>query len=495
MSMTVTGPSSALIHSVFEPIVFLVTSTEQSGGTFFKFKFIADIYIESLDSPYAYTKRARVRINPNSSGAGIFRVDNIAADYTAITTGDPISTITKNIHTLGSNYPTKIWSNNEGRNFRKIKVNFGQEYATSATLPPVVNPVFDEDNFVSCLMSSGMVAPHTWDESENFTATGSTEYVDYRPRESTSRVLSDRETTTLYTSTLASDVSVINQDVTNFEYRTFAILMDDLQPIYSDAVSAYVALYDSSDVLLDSQFFTAGTDGGTAPADSDHDYERLQYIGVGPGNLTAQEVDVGFATHFNAGTVAYYEVFFMQDSVTVPANGTTGDMASLCYRFTIIPASCIYRSINGTSKYNYVTLGWQNSLGGWDYQGFALKHQRTTGKIKRTTFDKVAGNWDTASTGAGEIFAFRGDEGGVKTTKVSARQSMVANTDIVNEDEVAFLENLWLSPKVLLFNFDGTAIPITLTGADWIRKNNLNEGGPFTYQVAFEYGKERPTVR
>jgi len=268
------------------------------------------------------------------------------------------------------------------------------------------------------------------------------------------------------------------------------VLMDDT---ISDAVSAYVALFDSTGSVLDAAFFTASTDGGTAPADSDHDFERLQYFGVGPQNLTAQTIDAGFATHFNAGTVAHYEVFFMDDSVTVPSNSTILSMASLCYRFEVKSASCIYRSLNGTNKYNYVTLAWQNSLGAWDYQAFALKHQRTTGNIERKTFDQVAGNWDTAGTGV--QFAYRGDEGGVTTTEVSARQSMVANTDLYNEDDVAFLENLWLSPKVQLLNYDGSAIPITITGKNWIRKNNLNEGGPFIYQITFEYGKQRPTVR
>jgi hypothetical protein len=313
------------------------------------------------------------------------------------------------------------------------------------------------------------------------------------PTSSTSKVLSDRVISDKYTSTLASNVSVINQDVTNFEWRTFAILMDGSAPTSSVAISAYVSLYNSSDAVLDAAFFEASTDGGTAPADSDQDFERLQYFGVGPRNLTAQTIDAGFATHFNAGTVAYYEVIFMNDGVTVPANGSVSDMATLCYRFTIKPPSCIYRNINGSNKYNYVTLAWQNSLGGWDYQPFALKHQRTTSQIERKTYDQVAGNWDTANTGV--EFAYRGDQGGRTTTNITARQKMVANTDIFNEDEVAFLENLWLSPKVQLLDYDGKAIPITLTGKEWVRKNNLNEDGPFTYQVTFDYGKQRPTVR
>ena len=498
MSMTKEyGPSTGYVHGAFEPITFVVTSTEQAGGTFFKFKYIADIYIANTDSPYAYALQARIKIDPNNAGAGVFRIDKIIADYVAITTGDSSTSaagfVNDTIHTLGSNSTTKIWVNNDGTNYRKIKVNFGQEYSTTATTAPTEYLDVITNEYVSCAMSAGMQMIPTWDEGGNYTSTGNNYLLDFCPNDSTKKILSDRLTTTDYTSTLASNVSVINQDVTNFEWRTLGVLMDDTSPVASDAVSFYVALFDSSDSQLDANWFTAGTDGGTTPANSDQDFERLQYVGIGPRNLTAQTIDAGFATHFNAGTVAYYEVFFMDDSVTVPANGTTANMASLCYRFTVKPASCIYRNLNGSNKYNYVTLAWQNSLGAWDYQAFALKHQRTTSNIERKTFDQVAGNWDTANTSV--QFAYRGDEGGVTTTQIEARQTMVANTDLYNEDEVAFLENLWLSPKVQLLNYDGSAIPITLTDKNWIRKNNLNEGGAFTYQVKFEYGKQRPTVR
>ena len=500
MSMTKEyGPSTTLVHGAFEPITFVLTSTEQASTSpqYYKFKYIADIYVENPTSPYAYALQARIKIEPNGAGAGVFRIDKIIADYVAITTGDSSTSsaefVNDTIHTLGSNSTTKIWVNNGGSNYRKIKVNFGQEYATTATTAPTEYLDVVPDNYISCVMSAGMQMIPTWDEGGNYVSLGSDYLSDFCPTASTKKALSDRPTSTEYTSTLASDVSVINQDVTNFEWRTLAVLMDDASPVASDAVSFYVALYDSSDSQLDAAFFTAGTDGGTTPANSDHDYEKLQYVGIGPRNLTAQTIDTGFTTHFDAGSVAYYEVFFMQDSVTVPANGTTANMASLCYRFTVKSASCIYRNLNGTNKYNYVTLAWQNSLGSWDYKAFALKHQRTTSNIERNTFDQVAGNWETANTGV--QFAYRGDEGGVTTTQIQARQTMVANTDLYNEDEVAFLENLWLSPKVQLLNYDGSAIPITLTNKNWIRKNNLNEGGAFTYQVSFEYGKQRPTVR
>ena len=491
------GPSTGYVHGAFEPITFVVTSSNYPGSNH-KYKFIADIYVESNTAPYAYELQARIKLLPNLAGAGIFRIDKIVADYLSITTGDPSTSaagfVNDTIHTLGSNATTKIWTQNEGSNFRKIKVNFGEEYAASADLTPTVYADQLVDQYVSCIMSAGMQMSPTYDEGGIYSSTNAGVYTaSFFPTASTKKILSDRIVSADYTSTLASNVSVINQEVSNFEWRTLGVLMAGAAPISSTAVSAYVALYDSSDSVLDAAFFTASTSGGAAPADSDHDFEKLQYFGVGPQNLTSQEIDVGFTTQFNAGRVAYYEVFFMDDSTTVPSNATVSTMASLCYRFEVKPASCIYRSLNGSNKYNYVTLAWQNSLGAWDYQAFALKHQRTTSNIERKTFDQVAGNWETATTGI--QFAYRGDEGGLTTTQVTARQTMVAHTDLFNEDEVDFLENLWLSPKVQLLNYNGSAIPITITGKNWVRKNNLNEGGPFTYQINFEYGKQRPTVR
>ena len=494
------GPSEAYLHGAYEPITFVVTS-DNYPGAFFKFKYIADIYVESNTSPYAYELQARIKLLPNLAGAGVFRIDKIVADYMAITTGDPSTSsagfVNDTIHTLGFNYSTRIWTENEGSNYRKIKVNFGEEYATAADLSPIEDPDLLVDQYVSCVMSAGMQMAPTYDEGGVYTATGDNYLSSFAPNSNNKKILSDRVVNRDYTSTLASNRFVINQDVTNYEWRTLGVLMDAASPVSSEAVSAYVALFDSTGSVLAAEFFTASTDGGTAPADSDHDFEKLQYFGVGPQNLTKQTIDMGFATHFNAGTVAYYEVFFMDDSTTVPSNATKTSMATLCYRFEVIPPSCIYRSRNTSypigAKYNYVTLAWQNSLGAWDYQAFALKHQRTTGNIERKTFDQVAGNWDTAGTGV--QFAYRGDQGGQTTTQVTARQTMVANTDLFNEDEVDFLENLWLSPKVQLLNYDGSAIPITITGKNWVRKNNLNEGGPFTYQITFEYGKQRPTVR
>ena len=74
MSMTLAyGPSAAYVHGAFEPITFVLTSTEQASTSpqYYKFKYIADIYVEDTSSPYAYALQARIKIEPNGKRRNI----------------------------------------------------------------------------------------------------------------------------------------------------------------------------------------------------------------------------------------------------------------------------------------------------------------------------------------------------------------------------------------------------------------------------------------
>ena len=492
MSMTIRQePSTSDVHGVFEPLIYVLTSTEQADVLNFKFRYIADLYVKVGG---VSTLVSRVRVYPNSAGAGVFRIDKLIQDWMSVTKADQ-GTVTneiydKSIHALGINTTTNLWSTSNKENYRSVNVKFGQEYATSLTEDPT--PIYDvlPLNKIDCIMSAGLRRPNTWDMGiPDFLTNENWIEDNYIPNASRKQVFSDRQIDTNFTSTTAPSVSVVHQDTTLYEVRTLGVGMDGSAPQLSEAVSAWVGLYSSADVLLDSAFFTASTSGGIAPGSVTTDAGRLQYIGVGPWNLTTQTID-SLSASFLAGTVAYYEVFFMKDSTTVPSDLTLADIASCCYKFTLKGGDCKF----GTTNYNYVTLAWQNSLGSWDYQSFNLLHQRTTGSIERTTFEQVAGTWDTAS--ATQAFNYRGDQGGTRISNISATQTMKANTDLFNEDEVALLETLYLSPNVYLLGQQGaTVTPVVITDSSFVRKANLNERGPFLYQISFKYAKERPTTK
>ena len=496
MSMTVRQrPDTTDVHGVFEQQMYVISSTEYSGGSYYKFRYIAEWYVGG-------SKVATVKVFPNTEGCGVFRVEQIVQDFMSITKADQNASTnqiyTKTLHKLGLNVPADSWSISNGENYRKIEMRFKQEYSTTATGNPVVDAVNKIDGeYIDFIMTAGLrrtlkFTSATWD-------TGIPEFLhdedwidEFIPLTNASKVLSDRDTDSSFVSTTASDVAVVHQDVTLNDVRTLGLLMDGSAPTGSTAVSAWIGTYNSSDSLIASGFITAATAGGTAPGSVSNDNERQQYIGVGPVNLAQQTTVASIASAFSAdpNLIAYYEVFFMQDSTTVPANGTTGDMASCCYQFTVKDANCRY----GVNGYNPITLAWQNSLGAWDYQSFNLVSQKQTSQIKRKTFEQVPGNWDTAD--ASQDFNYRGDQGGLRIAKVNAHQEYTAHTDLWNEDEVDLLETLMLSPNVFLLSTQATTVtPIVITDTNFVFKKNVNERGPFLYQIKFKNAKERPTTK
>jgi hypothetical protein len=496
MSMTVRQrPDTVDVHGVFEQQMYVISSTEYSGGSYYKFRYIAEWYI-------AGTKVATVKVFPNAEGCGVFRVEQIVQDFMSITKADQNASTnqiyTKTLHKLGLNVPADSWSISNGENYRKIEMRFKQEYSTTATGAPVVDGTnYINGEYIDFIMTAGLRRSikgmtATWD-------TGIPEYLysenwidAYIPSSKSSQVLSDRVIDSNFVSTTASDIGVVHQDVTLNDAVTLGVLMDGSAPTGSTAVSVWIGTYNSSDALTASGFITAASSGGTAPGSVSNDNERQQYVGVGPTNLASQTSVASIATAFSAdpNLIAYYEVFFMKDSTTVPANGTETDMASCCYQFTVKDAECRY----GVDGYNPITLAWQNSFGAWDYQSFNLVSQKQTSSIKRKTFEQVPGNWDTAD--ASQDFNFRGDQGGLRIAKVNAHQEYTAHTDLWNEDEVDLLEAMMLSPNVFLLSSQSiTVTPIVITNTSFVFKKNVNERRPFLYQIKFKSAKERPTTK
>jgi hypothetical protein len=167
MSMTVRQrPNTADVHGVFEQQMYVISSTEYSGGSYYKFRYIAEWYV-------AGTKVATVKVYPNAEGCGVFRVEQIVQDFMSITKADQnVSSnqiYTVPIHTLGANSVANSWSISNGENFRKVEMRFKQEYSTTATGNPVVDAVNKIDGeYIDYIMSAGLRrnvkgTPATWD--------------------------------------------------------------------------------------------------------------------------------------------------------------------------------------------------------------------------------------------------------------------------------------------------------------------------------------------
>ena len=79
MSMTVEQrPSTGDLHGAFEQLMYVLTSTEQASASNFKFRYIADLYVGGV-------LVSRVKVFPNTAGAGVFRVDKLIQDHMSAT--------------------------------------------------------------------------------------------------------------------------------------------------------------------------------------------------------------------------------------------------------------------------------------------------------------------------------------------------------------------------------------------------------------------------
>jgi hypothetical protein len=216
-------PSTSYVHGAFEQLMYVLTSTAQASASNYKYRYIADLYVGAV-------MVSRVKVYPNGAGAGVIRVDKLIQDWMAITKAD-MGTSTneifdKNIHKLGVNTAAESWSSNNGENYRKVELKFGEEYSTSATTNPTEHLNEETGYYISCIMSAGLRRPTTWDMGIEDFLTAQNWITTYIPTAYTQQVFSDRNTNPNFTSTTASEIPVVHQDVTSNEVRTLGVGMD-----------------------------------------------------------------------------------------------------------------------------------------------------------------------------------------------------------------------------------------------------------------------------
>ena len=228
---------------------------------------------------------SRVKVYPNNAGAGVIRVDKLIQDWMSISKADTNVTTnqieTASIHNLGVNAALTPWCHSNGENFRKVELKFGQEYSASATTNPTQYPNLLTANYISCIMTAGLQRVYTWDEGIATYLTTPTWLNSFLPIGAQSRVFSDRKIDSNFTSTTASNVKVVHQQVTRKEVRTIGLAMEGSAPVNSNAVSIHVTVYDSDNAVINSGHIGAAA-GGTPAGVASGDDESLQYFGVGP---------------------------------------------------------------------------------------------------------------------------------------------------------------------------------------------------------------------
>ena len=478
------SPTATVPQAAYAPIVYMVSSN--IAATANKFRFVCDITIDG-------SRRARLKVLPNSNNVGVFRVDGVVRQYLEITKEDG-NNAGESIWTLGTNNTAQIMGNSNGLNYQTVKIEFGEESAASATADPTVT-MDSTDYFLRVLPAArGYIGDFNrqWDQGGSYNAiTGDKDFLDdYLPTSAGKRFLTTMPLNG--SSSFISGVAAIVQDVTYSDYRSYGIILDADTAVSSSNLYL-ITKVQGTDGSVDTTSYLINLLGGTQPASATADNNHLQYIGLGPANLLGSAIS--FGTQLANKTVDFYEVFL--STVAAPTNG--GQLKTTAMRFNIVDADCMY-SIPGetqmmhNARANKITLAWQNTVGGYDYFSFNKRHDRTTKVTDRKTFTMLAGNYDSAS---GSVdFKQLPWEGGKTTTKIGARREIRANTDIFDEQLVDYLEGLILSPRVYLLTYDkiNGGVPVVITDSSFLHKTNVNERGCYTVSVTFEFAREIETT-
>mgnify|MGYP005671026157 FL=1 len=141
------------------------------------------------------------------------------------------------------------------------------------------------------------------------------------------------------------------------------------------------------------------------------------------------------------------------------------------YKRQIVGADC--------KGYETIRLAFLNSLGAWDYYNFTKKSTRST-QINKSVMKQNYGEIPYYSTtNIGDIldasYYNQGTyDGGTRVFNVNATETIEANTDFVNEEEAAILEELFLSPDVYM-QTGNIFEPVVINETEYVKQTSAND--------------------
>ena len=218
------------------------------------------------------------------------------------------------------------------------------------------------------------------------------------------------------------------------------------------------------------------TNGGATAAQSTSVDKAILYFGCGTKNLQTQSL-VTNARPSNFSNWAYYRVF----------GCTSADIANRCTKYYNF-----YRYGSGAKvddrhqsciRYDNVRLAWRNRLGAWDYMNFRGKSIESV-DVTSEEMESVPGTWDLGK------YAYSNYERGKETLFTEAKRKLVVNSDYLNEDEAAWLEELFTSTNIQIIDDNSVVYPVVITNKMYTKKTSVNDKIKIQYTINLEYANK-----
>ena len=455
---------------VGQEIVFVV-SNDTAVANETKVKFIAEVHIgTSIPNPSTNTNKiATFKTTPNNAGVGIFDFRNIVENFVS----------SDNIGGVNSKYKDEVTSDTFNfpihlvdkfslcdNSFRYLVIQFKVEFLGADTSQP---------NIVS--VASGTAA-----NSDVFRL-----FNGYLKR--TDVLTSDLNTNNfgfdlqdfeaVATFPTANTRSFLTNAATQLyanleDYGTIGILQTS-STLWDNARTVKFTYYSSSGAVLGNDEYTKNQNNGAFFGYSADHRKQIAFVGVYPANLR-NDTSNTFTSLVNAGTVqgGYY---------TIEIRNSSG--------LNVYQTYTVNLNCPDEKQFESIRLCWLNQWGAWDYYTFTKKSTRTL-STQKTTYNQLEGTWND------RVYKMEGFQGGKKTFRVNATESIRMNTDFISVNDNTVLEELINSPEVyLLQGFQADPLysllnqyvtPVRLKTSSFTRKTVANDK---LIQYTFEIEKSK----
>ena len=451
------------------PMVFVLKESDGAITGATKFRYIAQVFISTTNAA-TWSEKAKIKIHKNQAGVGIVDIHKIVRTFLEtqeINVGNQ-ETIDGSIHSIGISDASNSYSQNTSQ-LVGVKLVGGYEKSTGATTAPA--ETLNQANTI--IYSIPATTPFTKTASN---VGGLDELGENNPL--TNYIPSDATKNFLTNAPKIQFVRGGNLVVDNVDELTIAFINDGLVTDGDVLGRMYIQYFNSAGAQIGSdQYFTNDTgSGGKATADDVKN--SLLYFGCGTKNLETQ-TDETSARPSNFPNWAYYRIFGKS------ADGSTQE-TDYYYFYKYGSGASVNDRHQSCTRYNNIRLAWRNRLGCWDYMNFRGKSVEAV-DVKKSEMANVVGTWNSAT------FSYENQDGGREVLFANAKRKLLINTDWLNEDEAAWLEELFTSTQVQQLGDSGVVYPVILMEKSYIKKTSLNNKIKVQYKLRLEYANNVKT--
>jgi hypothetical protein len=441
------------------PMIFVLKDTTNFAAT--KFRYIAQVFINGVE-------KAKLKIHKNSLNVGIVDIHKIVRTFLDTQENNVgnvlLDTISGSIHSIGISDTSNSYSQNTNQ-LLKIELKAGFEKSTSITTAPT--ETLNEAN--TTIYSIPATTPFTKTASNvgglDIDGTNNP-LTNYIPSGATKKFLTN--------SPRIQFVRGGNTAGENIDELTIAFIQDGLVTDGDPIVKMAIEYYNKTGGQIGStKYFTNDVaSGGKATADNVKN--SLLYFGCGTYNLESQ-VDEADNQPSEFTDWAYYVIY--------GADGSGNQETDKYYFYRYGSGATVDDRHQSCTRYDNIRLAWRNRLGAWDYMNFRGKSVESV-DITSEEMESVPGTWNSAT------FNYENTDRGKQTLFTEAKRKLTINSDWLNEDEGAWLEELFTSTNVQILADSNIVYPVVITNKNYIKKTSVNDKIKIQYTVNLEYANK-----